>query len=212
VASVLPRLGAARRISGDLVLITVVVLIAVLGYFGVNLLYERVDPSAASISQALLQAPFDQALPPGVVFRDVHPGDDGNVSVSFNATQEAKESSDVRFSGSPVVVSYVIFDEEAEAREIYDYGRQGLLESASHRSGRPVYEPFSVGLADEHVCGEMVLPEGRVAQTYCQFLVGKVTFEVLSRMKMLGLSDDHHLDELSRAALDHLRSAVPGVD
>lgn len=61
-------------------------------------------------------------------------------------------------------------------------------------------------IAEENICRAI---NDRV--DYCQIVVGRVIIDITSRLKMLGLGDNSY-EQLTEAALAHLREAVPGVD
>lgn len=114
------------------------------------------------------------------------------------------------YEGAEAVISYQAADLQ-EVRETFEEYRQGhLVHAKAVDNGdikRPeTYEVGSLPIAEKNYC---VVIDGRTE--YCAILVGPVWIDVTSRMEMLGVGEDRY-PELARAALDHLREAVPGVD
>lgn len=178
-----------------------------LGYIGVNLLYARVQPSSEQILGSLTDARFTQPLPTVLADAriDIRSNEEENyVSVALNTAVEPEG-----FEGDEARISYLVFDRAAVASRQFEEALEGARLQAQ-REEVVVEESFEfdpLPVSERNYC----FGYGKRLH-YCQILVGSVWIDVTSHLETAGISDDPHFPELARAALTHLRAAVPGID
>ena len=201
-----PSTDASR---GAVMTFTILGGLIVAGYFALTFLYDRVKPSPQLIYEALVEAEFDQALPENLRVTggssDKRPGA-GYVSIHLNTPVDPQG-----FDGNQAQIAYQVFDDAAAARGHLKGLRTSAAlweESRPTRRGRGWFERsgISLPLAEDNIC---IVMTDRVQ--YCQILVGRVIIDITSYLELLELGNSSYR-ELAKAALAHLREAVPGVD
>lgn len=184
---------------------TLVALMIGLGYIGVNLLYARVQPSSQQILGSLREARSTQPVPTILAGGriDIRSNEEENyVSINLN-TQVEPEG----FRGDEARISYLVFDNAAVASGHFEEHLESARLNGESEHARLQARFEVLPIADRNYCFGVA-----VLNNYCQVLIGTVWIDITSHLEMAGISDDPYLPELTRAALAHLRAAVPGVD
>ena len=213
--AVAARSGRPRRFENErswlVVFLFVVVSLILFDQVG-----RRVNPSAATIYEAIRTAPYEGPIPPGFRLGRVvgHPPNDENgprVSLLFDEIERP-----IGYSGAALLIQYQIAGSHSEAlRAFEDYWSSVRNEQEApiswpraerinwERSHRT--EAFTLpGVSTRHLCAE-----DSGLQDYCWAVAGKVSVEVLSRTQMLGIGDQTFLRQLMRGAISHLERALP---
>lgn len=195
-----------RGAAGSFALVGLMILV---GYVGITYLFQRVSPSPEQVFDRLAAEPFEQPLPQGlrVVGGSAKGKVDGGGYRSFVLDAPGDPET---FEGSEVLISYQVFPTLEESRAEFVKAERELLvrETSSPPGFRPrvTYSIMSLPLAEENWC--VVLND---RTDYCLIKVGPVWIDVTSRLELGGLGEDPY-PGLAKAALAHLRAAVPGID
>lgn len=161
-----------------------------------------------ALLQALLVTPFEQPVP-----ADLEPmppdmtglggrGQVGTVIVSFTSESQPPEH-----QGSPAHIYFTVFD-DGEAALAHAIRRDSALVEGGQNDEVDVARLRNLEeIAEAHTC--VTGPYGDVS---CRLTLDRVGITITSRLAMMGITNNDHVEDLARAAVDHLERVQANED